>query len=157
MLRISQSIGKKISVGFFGYTGKEDITSTGTPYTSEIRIYGPDLAFNFNEKLFVNFQYLWRTDSEVYSTTSEETLTDVSTSGGFAEIIYAPKADKSKVYLVGLFNLVDSQLDELDYQSASLQLGYLLRRNVRVVAEGTYIFSGDNPYPKASAGFVSAF
>ena len=29
MLRINQSIGKNITVGFFGYTGKEDITSTG--------------------------------------------------------------------------------------------------------------------------------
>jgi hypothetical protein len=156
MLRISQSIGKNISVGFFGYTGKEEITNTGTPYTSEVRMYGPDLAIDVNQKLFVNLQYLWRTDSEIYSSTSEETLTDVSTSGGFAEIIYAPKADNSKVYLAGLFNLVDSQLDELDYQSASLQIGYLLRRNVRLVVEGTYIFSGD-PYGKLSAGFVSAF
>jgi len=32
----------------------------------------------------------------------------------------------------------------------------LMRRNVRVVAEGTYIFSG-TPYAKASLGFVSAF
>ena len=32
----------------------------------------------------------------------------------------------------------------LDYQSATLHFGYLLRRNVRVVAEGTYIFSGQS-------------
>jgi len=115
------------------------------------------MAINFNQKLFVNVQYLWRTDSEVYSLASEENITDVSTSGGFVEIIYAPKADNSKVYLAGLVNIVQSQIDELDYQGATLHIGYVVRRNVRLVAEGTYIFSGASPYAKASAGFVSAF
>ncbi len=157
MLRINQSIGKNITVGFYGYTGKEDITSTGTPYTSEVKMYGPDVAINFKQKLFVNVQYMWRTDSEVYDLAAEEMMTDMTTRGGFAEIIYAPKADMSKWYMAGLINLVDSQIDDLDYQSATLHFGYLLRRNVRVVAEGTYIFSGADPYAKASAGFVSAF
>jgi hypothetical protein len=115
------------------------------------------VAIDIAQKLMINMQYVWRTDSEVYNSDMEETLTDVNTRGGFLEIIYAPKADLSKWYLTGLVNLVDSQIDDLDYQSASLHFGYLLRRNVRVVAEGTYIFSGDSPYAKASAGFISAF
>jgi len=157
MLRINQSIGKNVSVGFFGYTGKENITNTGTPYTNEVKMYGPDMAINFNQKLFVNVQYLWRTDSEAYSPASEGNITDVGTSGGFVEVIYSPKADNSKVYLAGLVNIVQSQIDALDYQAATLHIGYILRRNVRLVAEGTYIFSGESPYAKASAGFVSAF
>ncbi len=127
------------------------------PYTSEIRMYGPDVAINIDGKLMINVQYVWRTDSEVYDVTGEEMMTDVATRGGFAEIIYAPKGDMSKWYMTGLLNLVDSQVDDLDYQSATLHFGYLLRRNVRAVAEGTYIFSGDNPYAKASLGLVSAF
>ncbi len=156
MLRIRQDIGKSVSLGVFGYTGKEVIQSGTDQYTSEIQMYGPDLAINIDEKLIVNIQYVWRTDSEIFIPEGEETLTDVKTHGGFAEIIYAPKGDMSKVFLTGLINLVQSQVDDLDYQSATLNLGYLLRRNVRLALEGTYIFSGD-PYGKLSAGFVSAF
>jgi len=157
MLRISQSIGKSISVGFFGYSGKEALSDNMTPYTNVIKMYGPDVAIDIDQKLMINMQYVWRTDSEVFSSAEEETLTDVNTRGGFIEVIYAPKADMSKWYMLGLVNLVESQIDNLDYQSATLHFGYLLRRNVRVVAEGTYIFSGADPYAKASAGFVSAF
>lgn len=158
MLKINQDIGKNISIGFFGYAGKEVISEIQPdPYTSEIRMYGPDVAINFDGKLMINMQYVWRTDSEVYDVTGEEMMTDVATRGGFAEIIYAPKGDMSKWYMTGLLNLVDSQVDDLAYQSATLHFGYLLRRNVRAVAEGTYIFSGDNPYAKASVGLVSAF
>jgi len=51
---------------------------------------------------------------------------------------------------------VDSYADELDYRSATIHAGYLLRRNVRIVSEFTYKFSGAS-YGKISAGFVSAF
>ncbi len=158
MLRLSQSIGESVSLGFFGYTGKEVISdNTPDPYTSEIRMYGPDIAINIDGKLMINAQYMWRTDSEAFEATSEEMMSEVGTSGGFAEIIYASKGDMSKWYLAGLFNLVNSQIEEFDYQSATLHVGHLFRRNVRLVAEGTYVFSGINPYAKASLGFVSAF
>jgi hypothetical protein len=62
----------------------------------------------------------------------------------------------SNWYLTGLVNLVDSYADELDYRSATIHAGYLLRRNVRIVSEFTYKFSGAS-YGKISAGFVSAF
>jgi hypothetical protein len=158
MLRISQSLSKSISIGFFGYTGKETISDDLTdPYTNQVQMYGPDVSIDIGGKLMINMQYVWRTDSEVYDLAAEEMMTDLTSRGGFAEIIYAPKADMSKWYMAGLVNLVDSQIDDLDYQSATLHFGYLLRRNVRAVAEGTYIFSGVNPYAKASLGFVSAF
>ncbi|MFZ2286281.1 MAG: hypothetical protein WAV93_04785 [Bacteroidales bacterium] len=157
MLRINQSIGNSISVGFFGYTGKEELWgSEPVPVVSSIKMYGPDVAIDIDGKLMINMQYLWRVDSKAYNGISEEPADDVATSGGFAEIIYAPKGDLSKYYLTGLFNLVESQIDVFDYQSATLHVGYLMRRNVRLVAEGTYIFSG-TPYAKASLGFVSAF
>jgi hypothetical protein len=158
MLRLNQSIGKNISIGFFGYMGKEVISEyLPDPFTSEIKMYGPDVAIDIDGKLMVNMQYVWRTDSDVYDSVEEEMLTDMSTHGGFLEIIYASKGDMSKWYLAGLVNLVESQIDDLDYQSATLHFGYLLRRNVRAVAEGSYIFSGINPYAKASVGLVSAF
>jgi hypothetical protein len=59
-------------------------------------------------------------------------------------------------YLTGLLNWVESDLDLLDYRSATLHAGYLLRRNVRLVTEFTQVFGTYN-YGKLSAGFVSAF
>ncbi len=62
----------------------------------------------------------------------------------------------SKWYLTGLANWVDSDLDELDYTSATLHAGYLMRRNVRLCAEYTQAISPVS-YWKFSMGFVSAF
>jgi hypothetical protein len=157
MLRLIQSVGKSVSVGFFGYTGKEVVSNEGyEPYTSEIKMYGPDVSFDFGGKLMLNIQYLWRTDSDVFEADGEVHLTDVRTQGGFAELIYAPRGDMSKWYFTGLVNWIESDLDQLDYRSGTLHAGYLLRRNLRLVTEYTYIFSGDS-YGKLSAGFVSAF
>ncbi|MGE5349001.1 MAG: hypothetical protein ACM3NP_06980 [Actinomycetota bacterium] len=157
MLRINQSIGSSVSVGFFGYTGKEVITeNTADPFVNQMKMYGPDLAVDIDGKLLLNVQYLWRSDSDVSDADGEVHLSDVKTQGGFAELIYAPKGDMSKWYFTGLVNWVDSDLDQLDYSSGTLHAGYLLRRNVRLVAEYTRIFSGE-PYGKLSAGFVSAF
>ena len=157
MLRINQSVGNSLSVGFFGYTGKEVISeNTPDPFVNQVKMYGPDLALDIDGKLLLNVQYLWRTDSDVSDADGEVMLTDVKTQGGFAELIYAPRGDMSKWYFTGLVNWVDSDLDQLDYSSGTLHAGYLLRRNVRLVAEYTRIFSGE-PYGKLSAGFVSAF
>jgi len=154
MLRINQAIGKNITIGFFGYTGKED-NSGPEDFTSKILMYGPDLTIDFNEKLIINAQYVRRTDSEVYLA-FDSTMKDVITHGGFAEVICAPKGDMSKWYLTGLFNWVGSDYDELDYSSATIHFGYLLRRNLRIVAEYTQQFSRVT-YGKVNAGFISAF
>jgi hypothetical protein len=157
MLKINQEIGNSVSIGFFGYTGKEIMHDNALgPYVNEMKMYGPDLAVDIDGRLLLNVQYLWRTDSEVSDGVGDNHFTDVVTHGGFAELIYAPKGDMSKWYFTGLVNWVESDLDQLDYQSGTLHAGYLLRRNVRLVTEYTRIFSG-NPYGKLSAGFVSAF
>jgi hypothetical protein len=72
------------------------------------------------------------------------------------QIKYRHDIGVCEIFAFKLLNLVESELDQFDYQSATLHFGYLMRRNVRLVAEGTYIFSGTS-YAKASLGFVSAF
>ena len=156
MIRINQSLGKSVTLGFFGYSGKEDLTDTVGLFTSKIKMYGPDLVLNFDEKLVINIQYLRRFDSDVFIESDGSKLSNIMTEGGLAEIIYSPKGDMSKWYLTGLLNWVESDLKELDYRSATLHAGYLLRRNVRLVSEYTWKFSGTS-YGKVSAGFVSAF
>ena len=158
MGRITQSIGKSFSIGFFGYTGKEllsDPLMFYTDITNELTMFGPDFALNLNDKFVLNMQYVWRKDSQVFST-SGDYLSDINTEGGFAELIYSPAGDRSKWYLTGLVNLLNSNMNELDYKSATLHAGYLLRRNVRLVGEFTQVIDPVS-YGKVSAGFVSAF
>jgi hypothetical protein len=156
MFRLSQEIGKNVSVGAFYYTGKEGLTSNSGPFTSNVAMFGPDIKINFNDRFVFDFQYVKRTDSRVFLEADESMQDDISTQGGFAEIIYSPKGDMSKWYLTGLYNWINSGIDYLDYQSATLHAGYLLRRNLRLVSEYTYQFSGDS-HGRVNLGFVSAF
>lgn len=156
MGRISQSIGKHLSIGIMGYTGKEDLLVTPVPLVNEVLMFGPDLAFDLDEKLVINAQFIRRTDSQVYLTETNLAIPDVITSGGFAEVIFSPKGDKSNWYLTGLLNWIESDVAALDYKSATLHAGYLLRRNLRIVSEYTHQFSGQS-YGKVNIGMVTAF
>lgn len=153
----SQSIGKMVDVGLFGYFGKEELTEWGGTTTNSVTFWGPNLTFNLDEKFILNVQYARRTDSRVLRPVElKPLLTDVLTHGGFAEVIFSPRGDMSNWYLTLLGNWVDSDLDELDYSSLSLHAGYLLRRNIRVVGEYTRQFANE-AYGTASVGFVAAF
>ena len=158
MGKITQSVGKNLSLGFFGYTGRELLSDPGmfyTDITNEMTMFGPDVAFNLGDKFVLNMQYIWRKDSQVFSDYGDY-LSDINTEGGFAEIIYSPAGDRSHWYLTGLINFLNSNLNELDYKSATLHAGYLIRRNVRFVAEFTQVIDPES-YGKVSAGFSSAF
>ena len=155
MLRINQSIGKHISIGIFGYTGREVIYDPYYTDVSQIQMFGPDLTIDIDEKLIINAQYVRRTDSRVADIPGLLEH-DVMTSGAFAEVIYAPKGDMSKWYLTGLYNWVESDYNSLDYSSATLHAGYLLRRNMRVVGEFTQILNPES-YGKVSVGVITAF
>ncbi|MDD5507666.1 MAG: hypothetical protein PHD25_04965 [Bacteroidales bacterium] len=156
LLKISQSAGKYASVGFFGYLGKEALKDV-TSMTNSMYMFGPNLTLDFNEKFILNAQYLYRNDSRVVVETDAIAVQeDVVTQGGFAELIFSPRGDRSDWYLTALFNWVDSDLDYLDYTSATLHAGYLLRRNIRLVGEYSQGFTGEE-FGKASVGFVAAF
>lgn len=158
MGRITQSVGANLSIGIFGYTGRELLADPGAiseNITNELTMIGPDITLNFEDRFVFNMQYVRRFDSQVY-TEPGLVQNDLTTNGGFVELIFSPKGDMSNWYLTGLANLVDSDLDELDYRSATLHAGYLLRRNVRVVSEFTQVFSPGS-YGKLSVGFSSAF
>jgi hypothetical protein len=156
LLKVNQGIGEVLSVGFFGSSGKEILPGETVDFVNSMTYFGPDMSLNFNEKLIVNLQYLQRKDSEVWLEEDMASRYSVKTHGGFGEIIYAPRGDLSNWYFTGLVNIVDSDIDELDYSSLTMHIGHLFRRNVRLVAEYTYQLSG-TPYGKASLGFVSAF
>jgi hypothetical protein len=153
----SQSIGKMFDVGLFGYFGKESLADTAGAMTNSMVFWGPNLTFNLDEKFIMNIQYARRTDSDVLINGEAPVFReDVLTHGGFAEIIFAPKAEMSNWYLTLLGNWVDSDMDDLDYSSVSFSAGYLVRRNIRLVGEYTQQFANE-AYGRASIGFVAAF
>jgi len=156
MLRVNQDIGQFITIGFFGYTGREVIHDAVYSDISDIRMFGPDITFDFNERFMLSAQFVKRTDSRVFVDGPDGIMDDVETLGAFAELIYSPKGDMSKWYLTGLVNWVESDYDPLDYASATLHAGYLLRRNMRVVGEFTQQFRGTD-YGKVSMGVITAF
>jgi len=158
MLRVNQEIGQFITIGFFGYTGREEINDViYAGFVSDIRMFGPDITFDFNERFMLSAQFVKRTDSRVFMEGfPSEMMEDVETMGAFAELIFSPRGDMSKWYLTSLINWVESDYDPLDYASATLHAGYLLRRNMRVVGEFTQQFRGPD-YGKVSFGVVTAF
>ncbi len=111
---------------------------------------GPDVTFSYNDIVELNLQYLLREDDNPTISSKK-----IETKGAFGELIIMPKGDESKWYGVGLYNWVESDLSYLNYKSASVHLGYMLRRNVRLVGEFLYNFTDE--YGQVGVGFVSAF
>ena len=147
-------------IGITGYFGKEDMTNIpGNTLTNSSYYAGPDASIRFGSKWELNAQYLMRNDNQVYThAETDEIMKDVGTQGVMTELIFSPEGDASKWYALGMFNLVESDFNPANYRSATLHAGYLLRRNVRVSAEYTQIFTdADNTWGRMSLGFVSAF
>ncbi|MGC9342614.1 MAG: hypothetical protein ACP5E3_07945 [Bacteroidales bacterium] len=156
--RVSQGIGDIASVGLVGYFGKEEITSEAGMVTNQVFFLGPDASLTFSDKWEINMQYLLRNDTEVLTPGNIEAMDDINTHGVLGEVIYSPRGDESDWYAVGLYNFVESDYNPADYHSATLHMGYLLRRNVRLSAEFTGVFTDpDNPWGRLSLGFTSAF
>lgn len=149
--RFSQDIIDNIRVGLFGYYGKENLEDNlQRKFTNTFSMWGPDLTIKLKDKLEFNFQYAQRKDEQ-----AEYNLKNLKTKGLFSELIFTPKGDESKWYAVALYNWVDSDFDNLDYISSTLSLGYLIRRNIRLIGEYTYNI--EKKYGQFAVGIVSAF
>jgi hypothetical protein len=152
--RVTQNIGEFLRFGVFGYYGKEiNNIPAGGNYENSMWMAGPDLTISFGDKAELNGQYMTRNDGTLYRGGSE--VKDSKTDAALAELIITPMGDESLWYGVAMFNWVDSDFDDLDYQSGTMHLGYLLRRNLRLCAEYTYRF--EQEFGNVSLGFVSAF
>lgn len=149
--RISQEITEGVRVGAFGYLGKEHIEdSQSRHFENSFSMWGPDLTLSYHDKLEFNFQYVTRTDDKPAFASK-----DVSTKGMFGELVYSPAGDESKWYGVAMYNKVESDDVSLNYESATLSLGYILKRNIRLVGEYTYNIGKE--FGTFSIGVISAF
>ncbi len=144
--RASQSLGA-LRLGGFVYRGKQAIQEG----IARISMIGPDFTLSL-PKLEVNGQYLYRKDE---ADLTNSTVGKNIMKGGFVEAILMPNGDRSRWLLTSLYNWIDSDFDELDYQTLTLSLSHLAARNLRLVMELTH----DLKHKKArlSFGLVSAF
>ncbi len=157
--RISQNIGEYFRLGAFGYYGKQDIQANTFSNTSEFMLFGPDASISFGDFAELNVQYVLRNDKDAILTKDDLTArSKINTQGGFAELIITPKGDQSKHYGVLLFNMIDSDLKELNRKSITAHFGHLFKRNFRFFGEYTYSQTEEfGDYGKFILGIVSAF
>jgi hypothetical protein len=154
MLRASQDLSDFARVGAFAYYGKEKLEDiNGLQSINEINNFGGDFTITLGDKFEINGQYTYRTDK--HPLPSLLNPDKIKTEGVFSEVIYTPNGDESKFYGVGLFNYVKSDFNELNYKSGTLHLGYMLKRNIRLISEYTYNITKE--YGLLSVGIVSAF
>jgi hypothetical protein len=93
------------------------------------------------ESIELNLQYVERRDENPFF--SDISGPEFETRGALGELIFRPEGDDSKWYSAALCNWVESDDNALDYKSATINLGYLLRRNFRIAGEFTYNFTGE--------------
>lgn len=158
--RISQDIGEFARIGAFAYTGSENqLPNAGQEFKNTVLMWGPDATFSIGDIIELNLQYIMRNDDNLLLTEGATTpYIDFRTEGGLAELLIMPKGDDSKIYGAALVNFIESDEKIMDYKTAALHVGYVLRRNLRLVGEYRYNFTDeDNPFNIFSIGFVSAF
>jgi hypothetical protein len=107
--RVSQDMGDAFRLGGFAYLGKEapdNISNSMWMLAADATVSIKPLEFNL--------QYLERRDDNPFFAAPDLAPAEkVKTRGGFAELIYLPKGDDSRWYLLGLLNWVDSDTSEL--------------------------------------------
>ena len=157
--RVSQDLGP-VRLGVFGYAGGERANSV----SNRTRIFGPDATIALGSRAELNLQALRRWDSDPFygscsplapcpggSTVPFGTQVDA----GMAELVVWPGGATARWFFTGLMNYVDSndpvvslRVGEQDsavgflsrYRTGSLGAHYLLKRNVRLMSEGTWDF-----------------
>jgi len=154
VFRVSQDVGDYFRVGGFSYLGKEEKDGIG----NSLWMLGADATITA-KPFELNLQYVARRDGNPYFAVFDLVPSEnVKTGGGFAELVYLPKGDDSQWYLAGLYNWVNGDLKEMDYSSATVHFGKMLRRNIRATAEFTYVFDSIyKDHGRFALGLITGF
>lgn len=146
-----------VTIGGFAYYAQESISATrpgplAVPWAAEneVTYFGPDLHLSWDDRVSFSGQYLYREDSDPIFDTK-----DVKTDGVVAELTLQPWGPDAKDAIVLLYNWVDSDLDQEDYETWTVSWSHLHRRNLRMIAEYTY--DAEIEESRAVVGFSSAF
>jgi len=149
-VRIARRFAKRVRVGAFGYWGREKGESGETNRTY---YFGPDLVLDLGQRLQLNVEYLERRDDDPYF--DGQTLSDLVTRGGFAELHFFPQGPDGRWVLTALYNKIDSDDPEARYHSVSLTVNRLLARNVRLALEAGRELEREEG--RVSLGLTTAF
>ena len=101
----------------------------------------------------MNAQYLQRHDDNPFFFSVSPV--GIDTKALMVEAILAPRGELGREFVTFLVNWIDSDIAGLDYESYTLSFSYLLKRNLRLLAEGTY--EAEDERTRLVGGFVSAF
>lgn len=148
-LHLSTELGP-VAVGAYGFVGTELDAALARNRTV---VLGPQAAISLGGKLDVAAVWLERRDSNPGFLASG--YEEVVTRGGFVEVVGYPQGRDGRFTVAALYNLVDSDDPAADRESAALAGSFLLRRNVRLVAEADWDVEADGW--SASLGTVAAF
>jgi hypothetical protein len=152
LLRATHGFGP-VRLGGFAYSARSTVpylSGIGGYFTNKHMYWGIDGTIDFSDIFQINAQYLERTDDKPYLNSGEK-----KTIGGFVELVWAVNGADGRTFITGLVNVIDSDIDIYDYTSGTLSYSYLLRRNVRFLAEATY--ENERERYDFITGFVSAF
>ncbi len=155
-VKVNQSLGQYAGAGYYYYYGQElgmDHLAGPNPlsYMNRILHHGPDFRVG-NGMFDFTFQYLIRRDTNPGFTAD---AVNVETKGVIAELVFSPQRDRSRYYFTLLYNQIDSDWDEHDYESMTGGVTYLVARNLRITLEYTRNLELDTN--RGIVGLVSAF
>ena len=148
-LRFGRSFGP-VTVGLFGYYTNYDRDGVDSTTT----YVGPDLALDLGDKWAFNLQYLVRSDDRPFFGNAPD-LRDVETKGGFVELHFFPQGQDGRWVVSVIYNNIDSDWDEADYESAFVTVNRLVARNLRILLEAGRDIEQDAN--RISLGVVTAF
>lgn len=140
-----------LRIGAMGYYGAQGVSRSGTIVRNRTWMAGPAVQLSRGNLEF-NGQYVSRGDTDP---TFDGAIRDAKTNGGFAEAIWWPLGHSGRLIVTGLYNRITSDALCAQYETGPLNASWLARRNLRLVAEGTWDFLTD--HPRAALGLVTAF
>ncbi|MCX6560754.1 MAG: hypothetical protein NTZ26_09595 [Candidatus Aminicenantes bacterium] len=147
--RVAQSFWKdNLRLGILGYSGKE---AGANGLTNSVSYFGPDLRLRL-PKIELLLEYVRRTDSNpLFLTAAAGATTDAF----LAEAMVSPWGEKGRTFFTFAWNKVDSSLEAASWNGLTVNVNYLLRRNLKWVAEYTHDLLRDNH--RLLTGIVTAF
>ncbi len=136
-----------LKIGLTGYLGKEEKEGR----INNLSYLGPDIHIK-TQKIRALIQFLQRWDTNPLF---EKDGKKIRSEAWIGEIIFSPYGENGRLFLVFLYNRLRSQFNPADYQVATFNVSFLIRRNLKWMNEIS--FDLDKDRHKFATGFVLAF
>ncbi len=147
--RVAQILAKgKFRIGFLAYAGKE---AGGNGRTNSVTYVGPDFRVRL-PKVELLLEFVHRTDSNALFLPVAESH---STNAFLAEAIISPWGEKGRTFFALAWNRVAADLEAWSYHTMTLNVNYVLRRNLKLLAEYTHDLMREDH--RLSLGLLTAF